>query len=688
MAYLDASIRVGKISKTVKILGDRTMEVSHAGWVSISEPKTFTSMPVSYDRAFGGPAFKKNPIGRGLEAGPMPNIEYPDRLLDGPGADVDPAGFGPTDPNWEPRRSMVGTYGADYVRERWPGFPADFDLAYFNAAPRDQQIDRYLRGDEDLKFVNLHPQRAVYESRLPGLRAKVFLDEELPSGCTDWREVPLKLDTLWVDMDAEKAVLVWRGRAEVRSLKLKEIEHIFALLEPLTEGSKTGVQYKAMMGAIIAAREKQWEDEPAESTAAEDAAIEAEFAAMESEIAEAEAQAVAAEAEVAGLEALRKAELIAQGIDPKLLELSDPPAQTASEMKKLVAAQIAQLRGIDPDQAARTEQLLVELAAAEQMEAEIAAAEAEMDAEFPPPLTRAVVAAAAAEGGNLKGQDLSELDLSGLDLSGRDLSNADLSKTRLIGSKLVGTNLRDADLSKANLSRADLTGALLDGADLTAAMLGGAKLTGMSLTGATLSRLDLPGADFSGCTGDGADFSKANLSKARFVGAKLPRADFSECKLAQANFSGAELHSARFGGALAPQINMEGANVTGLHGSDQADFTKGNFKNVNGNASIWQASVLDEADFTRAQLAGAQFSEGSLRRTVFDRADLTKAAFDDACLQDALLTNANLLRASFERADLTRASAQASNLYEAGFWETIVDQTNFRYANLKGTSLA
>src|SRR5262249_19124429 len=152
--------------------------------------------------------------------------------------------------------------------------------------------------------------------------------------------------------------------------------------------------------------------------------------------------------------------------------------------------------------------------------------------------------------------------------------------------------------------------------------------------------------------------------------------------------SRAQLQAAQFEGVQAPEINMEEADISGLHGSDQSDFTKGNFKKINGNGSIWEGSILNGADFTRSRLARAQFSDGSLRGTTLDRADLSKAVFDDACLLGAVLTNANLLQASFDRADLTQANFQGSNLYEAGFWDTVVDRTNFHGANLKGTLLA
>jgi hypothetical protein len=120
-------------------------------------------------------------------------------------------GFGPISQNWEPRRSKVGTYKGRWLKERWPWFPDDFDWSYFNAAPEDQQVEGYLHGDEELEFQNLHPNHPVYKSWLPGLRARAFVQIEVPDPDTpsEFREVTLNLDTLWIDMDSER--LFWCG---------------------------------------------------------------------------------------------------------------------------------------------------------------------------------------------------------------------------------------------------------------------------------------------------------------------------------------------------------------------------------------------------------------------------------------------------------------------------------------------
>ncbi len=42
-----------------------------------------------------------------------------------------------------------------------------------------------------------------------------------------FKEVKMNLDTLWVDMENEKLVLVWRGVSEIKTEDYEEIASIF-----------------------------------------------------------------------------------------------------------------------------------------------------------------------------------------------------------------------------------------------------------------------------------------------------------------------------------------------------------------------------------------------------------------------------------------------------------------------------
>src|SRR5262245_56058955 len=107
-------VRVGDMHKTFAVVGDRVWRAGMAG-ISASEPEPFTTMLVTYDRAFGGTddrhddpsrhaAFMRNPVGRGfhkqlrsewVDGAALPNTEELDRPVTRPDGDYVPMSFGP-----------------------------------------------------------------------------------------------------------------------------------------------------------------------------------------------------------------------------------------------------------------------------------------------------------------------------------------------------------------------------------------------------------------------------------------------------------------------------------------------------------------------------------------------------------------------------------------------------------------
>ena len=681
-------IKVGPVDKTLAVFGPRAWRRQLSDHPGATEPQPFVSVPITYENAFGSARSTKNPVGRGADSDDLPQIEDTRRLVTSPRDPLDPAGFGPLAASWQPRADMVGTYDERWLKDRWPWFPENFDYGYFNAAPRDQQVEGFLNGDEDLVFWNLHSTHDVYQTRLPGRRARCFLQERDANGQPGFREVPLNLDTLWIDLNAERMVQVWRGHVPVRTIKLKEIDQILAWTEPLSEPARPASYCPIFLAECKRAEDAEWGIESPEAAAAAEAEGAAADAEFEKAFAEFDKEMAAADKEItdaaAGVEAewdAQKAAMIAKGIDPALLE-AKAALQSPSEALR---ARILELQGSNPKDAAILQQQLAEV---EQLEAEEAAMDKGFAAEFPPEPTRDDILAAVARHESLAEKDLSEMDFTGHDLSGIDFREASLRQAILKGANLQKANLRGADLNEANLSDADLTQAVLDDAYLTGAVLAGTKLADLSLNGTDLSGVNLADADFLGSSGKSADFSGSDLTNARFVGVKLPDADFSDSKLEGADFRDAEIPRADLDGAKAAGIILEGADMTGASASGGADLTEGNFRGAKAAGAVFGEAMLDRADFSRAILVRAQFSDASLQEAVFDRADLSSAAFDGAVLQRAVLTNANLIRAGFDQADLTEADLRGSNLYEAGFWETVLDRADFRNANVRGTTLA
>ncbi len=219
------------------------------GGNTYSTPEPFTTLPISYENTYGGQGYDKNPLGKGRDADSngvtwAPNIEDPDT------SKTTPISFGPINRTWPQRNQKMGTYNDDWLKNRWPWFPEDFDWSHFNAAPDDMQYDGYLVGNEPLYFANLHPVYSKLHAHLPGVLPRCFLHE--PDGDDDFKEVSMNLDTLYVDLEADKLVLVWRGLIDIKSQDYNEISHIYLGHEEIEGEAKSTEEHKDIFTNIIA----------------------------------------------------------------------------------------------------------------------------------------------------------------------------------------------------------------------------------------------------------------------------------------------------------------------------------------------------------------------------------------------------------------------------------------------------
>src|SRR5262249_8820563 len=155
----------------------------------------------------------------------LPNVELPGQLVTSPGDTPPPASLAPIATTWKERWSKLGTYDRAWFKARWPYFPEDFDWTHFQAAPALQQVE-HLGGDESYEISGMHRDHPPLRGRLPGLRARAFVQRTREQGGT-FTEVKLVLDTASFDMDALKVNLVWRGFIEVSDEDAPEIQHVF-----------------------------------------------------------------------------------------------------------------------------------------------------------------------------------------------------------------------------------------------------------------------------------------------------------------------------------------------------------------------------------------------------------------------------------------------------------------------------
>jgi len=178
MTQIEVGITVGPITKVLLVKGERQYVGSLLG-ASSGDPAPFVTMPICYERAYGGQIFAAktqrlhsqvdtNPIGCGLRktaSDRCPNVEHPPHL----GRAQIPAGFGAVPANWQPRVSCAGTYDKNWEQTRQPLVPADFSDDYFYSAPTDQRVPGHLRGGEAVALFNLSSE-SVLRFTLPRVR--------------------------------------------------------------------------------------------------------------------------------------------------------------------------------------------------------------------------------------------------------------------------------------------------------------------------------------------------------------------------------------------------------------------------------------------------------------------------------------------------------------------------------------
>lgn len=230
---MNVSLAVGEfVRKSLVIKGDRHWEPTlMSAKPSASNP--FVSMPLTYERAFGGPDLAANPVGTGhdalrrLERGDfvaLPNVEYPDNPVLHPSQAPLPAGFMPFNMDW-PGYGPGGTYDNAWRRHLFPAKPLDFNWQAFNVAPLDQRVPGFFGGAESIELTGFHPQHARIASRIPALNLRFFTQRKSSEALI---ETPAVLDTLCLFPSSLCGVLLYRS--EVELLHGDDLQHIASVM--------------------------------------------------------------------------------------------------------------------------------------------------------------------------------------------------------------------------------------------------------------------------------------------------------------------------------------------------------------------------------------------------------------------------------------------------------------------------
>jgi hypothetical protein len=215
-------VNVGPMEKKVRIVGDREWSRTLGAFPTITAPKPFLTMPLVYERAFGGRDNshgdtskhdweRRNPVGKGFRVHKsvsglaLPNLEVPGQAMSSTSDRPAPQAFGFIDRSWQPRAGFAGTYDENWQKNQCPLPPSDLDNRYFHTVSTDQICRPHLRGDEPVRMVGAAPE-GVIDFALPGVVVGVSVDFRHGNP----RPGIARLDTVELRPDEQKVSLVWR----------------------------------------------------------------------------------------------------------------------------------------------------------------------------------------------------------------------------------------------------------------------------------------------------------------------------------------------------------------------------------------------------------------------------------------------------------------------------------------------
>lgn len=707
------------LDKSLHVFGDRP--------AGAPAPQPFQSMPLVYERAFGGPAFSDNPVGTGAAADSraQPNVVHP--------ADPRrPAGFGPVSTRWGSRRRLLGSRGAPALSDAWAEIPEGFDYRYYQAAPADQLCD-YLHGDEWLALDGFDADRPRLQTRLPSVRAHAVWVSPAIGRAPEGHPVALLADTLLVDADRHLCSLLWRGHFTLERADWLPLIQVFATLE--MSGYPLAWPEEAHVGGAPGRSEA--EPEPSSERAPTERIVAAK-------VREALPFIKAGGAAPVPPVVLEKPELN-QTIDAMVSpfragaplpfkpgQAALPPPSPPSPKNRLgntasaVHSPFAALPFVAPPAEEASAPRPVRSTWGDDDESTRLVDPAGVSV-VAAPFVLAAPRAAEPSAAPLPGAPWSEPATAPIQLAEPDAHTIvakvdDLERylaaratpappaaiepppviappppvvppPPLVSAPpaLVSppppppaappppaeeTGLRATLLARVK-AREPLQDLPLQGADLRDLDLSGAVLQRLDLRGAKLARAKLAGARLAD-----AQLGDADLSEADLGGADLGRADLGRATLVKARLEGASIADANFTGARGP-----GASFAGAKGA-RARFSRGE----------WEG-----ATFARAELPGADFTGTSLAEASFAGATLTDARFTDArgpgvVLDEARLSQAQAQGAAFPGASLERADAAGSvwesadlsgaNLTGAVLREATLTRASLGKAVLRGADLS
>ena len=218
--------------KTILVTGDRVWQDGVP-----SDPQPFESMPLVWERAFGGvhrdgdkvAAEERNPVGCGFAGGrsaaAMQGLPSRTSRIRRRRCSRSASRRRRPASRRSRRRGcraarIAGTYDERWQRARAPYLPDDFDPRFFQCAAPEFAFDRYLQAGEHVQVVGVLPDGPI------AFTVPDVASERGGHGCR--RDAPSRrrnLETLSIEPDENRACFTWRAAVpcDRKALKVEKI---------------------------------------------------------------------------------------------------------------------------------------------------------------------------------------------------------------------------------------------------------------------------------------------------------------------------------------------------------------------------------------------------------------------------------------------------------------------------------
>ena len=714
---MNVKVACGKVAKQIKVIGERTWNGSF--FAPASYPKAFTSMPISYSRAYGGQDFKQNPKGRGKISKPqkdpdtglyaLPNLYSKWERTYASRAKHTVACFEPMDITWPQRMRFQGTYDQKWLKEVHPGFPNDTKPPLFNAAPPDQQIKGFFKAGDKYRVEGMHPDMPVIEGQLPEVKARAFVSQ-ITDGEEIFKEVETRIDTVWLFPEMALGVTISRGEVMLNDSDGLDIKKLLLAadgahdeprpLEYFEQIMKLRLDPKTAAGHLLNESQLLPEKTPEQLAERKKLIEQAKAEQKQKQLEMAELYTKQLQEEHPDLDLKPKLEEDPEELPPIPQQLIDegdidlaPYLAHADKLTEQAKQTMAdQLKAADLQKKKYSKMKKVETESITSMQERV----------------KKVV--------HVVAEDLAEKQTVNLPeyMNGLPVKEADKPKLAEAAKALVASERQSRQLAPSVtvlelpmpedgplLLRSWAKELLADTIPLTGRDFAGADFSGLDFRGydlrdVMLENADLTGCKFDGCKLDGAVMTGATLDMASFVGASMTKANLAQTKgrrvqFVKANLSGAMLVQAKltqsdFAEAILDMV--QGAEIDLTHSSlVGAEIQTSHFIQAKLAHSCWHGAKLLGCTFMQCEMEQSQWQQASIVRCMMIEAKAQKSNFCGVQADRVQFSNvgdfvgADLSSASwqtcgFRGVDLRKIDARASVFKECDFGEANLSDAN------------